>query len=63
MHERKALMAYLSEAFIALPGGLGTLEEFCKAARRPPALPPGPTLPPPKLGCHSVSKHPLCELI
>lgn len=28
MHERKALMANLSDAFIALPGGLGTLEEF-----------------------------------
>jgi uncharacterized protein (TIGR00730 family) len=28
MHERKALMAELAEAFIALPGGLGTLEEF-----------------------------------
>lgn len=28
MHERKALMADLSEAFVALPGGLGTLEEF-----------------------------------
>jgi uncharacterized protein (TIGR00730 family) len=28
MHERKALMAELSDAFIALPGGLGTLEEL-----------------------------------
>jgi len=28
MHERKALMASLSDAFIALPGGLGTLEEL-----------------------------------
>ncbi|MGQ0652189.1 MAG: TIGR00730 family Rossman fold protein [Betaproteobacteria bacterium] len=28
MHERKALMADLAEGFIALPGGLGTLEEF-----------------------------------
>ena len=27
MHERKALMAELSDAFIALPGGLGTLDE------------------------------------
>jgi uncharacterized protein (TIGR00730 family) len=27
MHERKALMAELSDAFIALPGGVGTLEE------------------------------------
>ena len=30
MHERKALMAELSDAFIALPGGYGTLEEFCE---------------------------------
>jgi len=30
MHERKALMADLSEAFITLPGGFGTLEEFCE---------------------------------
>ncbi len=28
MHERKAMMADLADAFIALPGGLGTLEEF-----------------------------------
>jgi len=28
MHERKALMADLSDAFVALPGGLGTLDEF-----------------------------------
>ncbi len=28
MHERKALMVKLSDGFIALPGGLGTLEEF-----------------------------------
>jgi uncharacterized protein (TIGR00730 family) len=28
MHERKALMADLADAFIALPGGLGTIEEF-----------------------------------
>lgn len=28
MHERKALMADLSDAFIALPGGAGTLEEI-----------------------------------
>jgi uncharacterized protein (TIGR00730 family) len=28
MHERKALMSDLSEAFIGLPGGTGTLEEF-----------------------------------
>jgi uncharacterized protein (TIGR00730 family) len=28
MHERKALMAKLSDAFIALPGGFGTMDEF-----------------------------------
>jgi uncharacterized protein (TIGR00730 family) len=28
MHERKALMADLSDAFVALPGGVGTLEEL-----------------------------------
>jgi hypothetical protein len=30
MHERKAMMARLSDAFIALPGGMGTLEEFAE---------------------------------
>jgi uncharacterized protein (TIGR00730 family) len=30
MHERKAMMAELSDAFIALPGGFGTFEEFCE---------------------------------
>ncbi|MGH3853362.1 MAG: TIGR00730 family Rossman fold protein [Pseudonocardiaceae bacterium] len=30
MHERKALMAELSDGFIALPGGYGTLEEFAE---------------------------------
>ena len=30
MHERKALMAELAGAFIALPGGLGTFEELCE---------------------------------
>lgn len=28
MHERKAMMADLSEGFIAMPGGMGTLEEL-----------------------------------
>jgi len=28
MHERKALMASLSDGFLVLPGGIGTLEEF-----------------------------------
>jgi uncharacterized protein (TIGR00730 family) len=28
MHERKALMVELSDGFVALPGGLGTFEEF-----------------------------------
>ena len=30
MHERKALMAELSDGFVALPGGLGTLEELAE---------------------------------
>ena len=28
MHERKALIAEMSDGFVALPGGIGTLEEF-----------------------------------
>ncbi|MGC3999240.1 MAG: TIGR00730 family Rossman fold protein [Anaeromyxobacter sp.] len=31
MHERKALMAQLSDAFVALPGGVGTMEELFEA--------------------------------
>ncbi len=30
MHQRKALMADLADAFIALPGGFGTFEELCE---------------------------------
>jgi uncharacterized protein (TIGR00730 family) len=30
MHERKALMADLADAFLALPGGFGTWDEFCE---------------------------------
>jgi uncharacterized protein (TIGR00730 family) len=30
MHERKAAMADLADAFIAMPGGFGTFEEFCE---------------------------------
>jgi uncharacterized protein (TIGR00730 family) len=30
MHERKALMYSLADAFVALPGGLGTLEELAE---------------------------------
>jgi len=30
MHERKARMADLSDAFVALPGGFGTLDELCE---------------------------------
>ncbi len=32
LHERKAEMAALSDGFIALPGGLGTLEELAEVA-------------------------------
>jgi hypothetical protein len=28
MHERKAVMAELSDGFVAIPGGIGTLEEL-----------------------------------
>ena len=28
MHERKALMAKLADGFVAMPGGIGTMEEF-----------------------------------
>lgn len=31
MHERKAAMAHLADAFVAMPGGLGTLEEIAEA--------------------------------
>jgi uncharacterized protein (TIGR00730 family) len=31
MHERKALMAELSDAFVMLPGGFGTCEEFMES--------------------------------
>jgi hypothetical protein len=31
MHSRKAMMADLSDAFIAMPGGVGTFEEFFEA--------------------------------
>jgi uncharacterized protein (TIGR00730 family) len=30
MHERKALMAEMADAFIALPGGWGTFDELCE---------------------------------
>ncbi len=30
MHERKAMMADLADAFIVLPGGYGTFDEFCE---------------------------------
>lgn len=30
MHERKALMERLSDAFVAMPGGFGTLDELCE---------------------------------
>ena len=31
MHDRKAMMAEISDGFIALPGGFGTFEEYCEA--------------------------------
>jgi uncharacterized protein (TIGR00730 family) len=31
MHERKAMIAELADAFVTLPGGIGTLEEFFEA--------------------------------
>jgi len=30
MHERKMVMSDLADAFIAMPGGMGTIEEFCE---------------------------------
>ncbi|MDX5438608.1 MAG: TIGR00730 family Rossman fold protein, partial [Pontibacter sp.] len=30
MHERKAIMAARSDAFIAMPGGFGTFDEICE---------------------------------
>ena len=30
MHQRKALMADLTHGFIAMPGGIGTLDELCE---------------------------------
>lgn len=30
MHERKALMQTLADAFISMPGGMGTIEETCE---------------------------------
>jgi uncharacterized protein (TIGR00730 family) len=30
MHDRKATMAALADAFVAMPGGVGTFEEFCE---------------------------------
>lgn len=30
MHERKALLDQLSDAIITMPGGIGTLDEFCE---------------------------------
>ncbi len=32
MHERKQRMCDLSEGFVALPGGMGTLDELCEIA-------------------------------
>jgi uncharacterized protein (TIGR00730 family) len=30
MHQRKFMMEVLSDAFVALPGGYGTIDEFCE---------------------------------
>ena len=30
MHERKHMMAELADAFVAMPGGYGTLDELCE---------------------------------
>ena len=30
MHQRKQMMSELSDAFVALPGGMGTFEELCE---------------------------------
>jgi uncharacterized protein (TIGR00730 family) len=30
MHERKAIMAEMSDGFVAMPGGFGTIEEYCE---------------------------------
>ncbi len=32
MHERKAMMAKLADAFVAMPGGFGTFDELCEMA-------------------------------
>ncbi len=32
MHERKALMENLADAFVALPGGIGAFEELASAS-------------------------------
>ena len=34
MHQRKALAAELSDGFIAMPGGLGTIEEIFEVSGR-----------------------------
>ena len=34
MHQRKAEMIRLADGFIALPGGMGTLDEFCEVITR-----------------------------
>ena len=40
MHERKALMAELADAFVAVPGGIGTLEELIEMHHLEPARHP-----------------------
>ena len=45
LQERKAVMLQMSDAFVVLPGGLGTFDEFFDVATEAQlALPPGPDL-------------------
>src|SRR5206468_12449632 len=70
MHARKALMADLSDAFVALPGGYGTADEFFEmltwAQLRIHAKPIRPMWPPPNTSprrcCTSRSEEHTSEL-
>ena len=56
MHERKAVMAELSVASIALPGGLGTLEELSRCDLEQLGLHQKPSRRP---GCAGLLPNPL----